>query len=251
VPRILVIHREAAEAAALAGRLRDRGLQAEPYLSLGSKGFREIRANPPDVILIDLIRLPSYGKAIGALLRESKALCTIPLVFIAGDPQKTAAVKRILPDAIYAPWLDVPAAVQRALELPAKPPKLPRSSGRSVAQKLGIEANSSLALLNSPGDFALDLPEGVRTAKRPADADVVLLWARNEAVLDRELPAIVKLMGKGRRVWLLWPKRTSGVETNLTMPRVREVVIAYGLIDYKVCAVDATWSGMAVGLRRR
>jgi hypothetical protein len=251
VPRVLVIHREAAEAAMLAGRLRDRGLDAEPYLSLGSKGFREIRANPPDAILIDLNRLPSYGKAMGALLRENKALCAIPLVFLAGDPQKTAAVKRILPDAVYAPWPDVPAAIQRALARPAKAPKPPRSTGRSVAQKLGIEANSTLALVNSPDDFALDLPEGVSTRKKPAEADVVMLWARNEAALDRELPGIVKAMGKGRRVWLLWPKRTSGVATNLTMPRVREVAIGYGLIDYKVCAVDATWSGMAVGLRRR
>ena len=79
---------------------------------------------------------------------------------------------------------------------------------------------------------------------------MVLLWSRSEAALDRELPAIVRLMSKGRRVWLLWPKKTSGIESNLNMTRVRELAIGYGLIDYKVCAVDATWSGMAIGPRR-
>ena len=71
------------------------------------------------------------------------------------------------------------------------------------------------------------------------------------AALDRELPRLAKVMTKGRRVWLLWPKRTSGVETNLTMPRVREMANGYGLTDYKVCSVDEVWSGMAVGPRRR
>jgi len=83
-----------------------------------------------------------------------------------------------------------------------------------------------------------------------AGADVVMLWARSEASLARELPGIARLVEKGRRLWLLWPKKASGVESGLTMPRVRELANANGLIDYKVCAVDSTWSAMAVGRRR-
>jgi hypothetical protein len=69
VSRVLVIHRDTAEAVAWASRLRALGFAATPYLSLGAKGFRGIRQDPPHAILIDLTRLPSYGKAMGVLLR--------------------------------------------------------------------------------------------------------------------------------------------------------------------------------------
>jgi hypothetical protein len=249
VTRVVVIHREPPEAGVLAGRLRDRGLDARPYLSLGTRGFREIRGDPPDAILIDLTRLPSYGKAMGVLLRENKSLGGIPLVFLTGDPAKTAPVKRVLPDATYADWSEIAAAIERAVARP-KPFKPPRQPSRSVALKLGIQANTKLAMCNPPVGFALELPEGVCPAA-PDEAGVVMFWARTEAALDRELPRLAKFLSKGRRLWLLWPKRTSGVETNLSMPRVREIANGYGLTDYKVCAVDQVWSGMAVGVRRR
>jgi hypothetical protein len=249
VPRVLVIHREPQEAGALAGRLRDRGIDAQPYLSLGTRGFREIRGDPPEAILIDLTRLPSYGKAIGVLLRENKSLGGIPLVFLEGDPAKTAAIRRVLPDATYAAWAGVAAAIERALARP-RAVQAPRLPSRSVAQKLGIEPGTTLALCNSPAGHRLELPEGVRTGAAE-EAGVVMFWSRTEAALDRELPRLAKLLTKGRRLWLLWPKRTSGIETNLSMPRVRELANRYGLTDYKVCAVDNTWSAMAVGPRRR
>jgi hypothetical protein len=59
------------------------------------------------------------------------------------------------------------------------------------------------------------------------------------------------MMRKGRRVWVLWPKKASGVAGDLTMVRIREMAAPFGLVDYKVCAVDATWSGMTLGKRRR
>ncbi len=246
-----MVHREPAEAAELAARLRDRGMDARPYPALGSRGFRGIRSDPPDAILIDLNRAPSYGRAMGALLRESASLRHIPLVFLAGEPQKTAAAKRMLPDAVYASWSGISAAIERAVERPAQQPVAPRQPTRSVAQKLGIAPDTTLALCNAPDGFApAGLPEGVRVRRQLEPAAVVLVFARSAAALARQLPAVAGLMEKGRRVWLLWPKRASGVESGLTMPRVRELAVANGLIDYKVCAVDETWSAMAVGPRR-
>jgi hypothetical protein len=233
------------EAALLAGRLRDRGIDAHPYLSLGTRGFREIRAQPPDAILIDLSRAPSYGKALGALLRENKTLRTIPLIFLEGDPAKTKAVARVLPGALFTdlPNLRETLANCRPVENPA-PPRPPR---RTIAAKLGI--TDTVALINQPEDCQIALPGGTQLTT-PAKAAVVLFWARNEAALSRELPALSKLAGKGRRLWLLWRKRTSKAPTDLTMPRVRELATHHGLIDYKVCAIDATWSAMAVGQKK-
>jgi hypothetical protein len=242
----VVIHREPDEAAALAGRLRDRGIEARPYLSLGTRGFRSLREDIPDAILIDLTRLPSYGKAVAVLLRENKALGGIPLVFLTGDPKKTAAVKRVLPDATYSEWSEVATAVDKAIARP-KTVKPPRRPSRTVEQKLGIAAGTRVALVHPPDDRKL--PADALAAK-PDQADVVMMWARTEASLERELPRLASIMTKGRRVWLLWPKRTSGIETNLTMYRVREMAQAHGLTDYKVCSVDEVWSAMAVGPRR-
>jgi hypothetical protein len=242
---LLVVHREPAEAALLAGRLRDRGIDAHPYLSLGSRGFREIRANPPDAILIDLTRAPSYGKAIGALLRENKTLRTIPLILLEGDPVKTKATARVLPGAAVTDLARLPEVLAECR--PCADPAPPRPSRRSIAAKLGIDG--TVTLLNPPEGWSL--PLSGKTSVVPVEQGaVVLFWARNEAALARELPGLAGIPGKGRRLWLLWPKRTSKVVTNLTMPRVREIAIQNGLVDYKVCAVDEVWSGMAVGQRR-
>ena len=110
--RVLVIHRDPAEATQRASRLRALGFDATAYLSLGAKGFRGIRQDPPHAILIDLTRLPSYGKAMGVLLRQQKSLGSIPLVFVEGDPEKAAQVRAVLPDAVYTTWAKAEAAIR-------------------------------------------------------------------------------------------------------------------------------------------
>ncbi len=246
--RVLVIHRDPPEANERAARLRALGLDATPYLSLGSRGFRGIHENPPHVILIDLTRLPSYGKAMGVLIRKHKLLRSIPLVFVEGDPDKVAQVRAILPDAVYTPWAKASAAIQRAIRQAPPEPLAPRVPSTPLLAKLGIGENSRVALLHSPKDF--ELP-GV-TAQQQADgADVVLIFFRKSSALSRELPDLPAMTGKGRRLWVLWPKKASGVESDLTLVRIREMASAHGLVDYKVCAVDAVWSATTLGKRRR
>lgn len=250
---VLVIHRDVSEAAGRAARLRDQGFDAEAYTSLGSKGFRGIRAHPPDVALIDLTRLPSYGKAMGALMRESPSLRSIPLVFIEGDPEKTAGVREILPGAVIAPWPRIAAAIRRAIAQAPKSPPPPRPSRTSLSTKLGIRQGSLVALVRGPEGFEAvlgPLPEGAGIQKQTGEADVVLMFFKSAAALGRELPAMPGLMRKGRRLWVLWPKQTSAQAGDLTMVRIREMASPFGLVDYKVCAVDSTWSGMVLGLRR-
>jgi hypothetical protein len=245
--RVLVIHRDTAEATERASRLRSLGFDATAYLSLGTKGFRGIRQNPPQAILIDLTRLPSYGKAMGVLLRQHKSLGIIPLVFVTGDPEKAAQVRTVLPDAVYTTWANVAAAIAKAIRqapkeaAPVRPPDTP------LLTKLGIGSQTCVALLHPPDGF--ELP-GVRTQKQVGEADVVMTFFRSSIALGRELPAVAGMMRKGRRVWVLWPKKASGASTDLTMVRIREMASAFGLVDYKVCAVDETWSAMTLGKRR-
>ena len=245
--RVLVIHRDSQEAIERASRLCVLGFEAAPYQGLGSKGFRGIRQDPPDAILIDLTRLPSYGKAVGVLLRQQKSLGTIPLVFVEGDPDKAAQVRELLPDAVYTTWAKVSSAIHKAIRQAPSETLPPRDPGTPLLTKLGIGENSRVAVLHAPEGFALP---GVRAQKQVGDADVVMVFFRSGVAFSRELPGLSEMMRKGRRVWVLWPKKASGVAGDLTMVRIREMARPFGLVDYKVCAVDATWSGMTLGKRR-
>jgi hypothetical protein len=245
-----VIHRETAEASERAARLRALGFDAAAYLSLGARGFRGIGQDPPHAILIDLTRLPSYGKAMGVLLRQRKSLAAIPLVFVEGDPDKAAQVRAVLPDARYTTWAEAAAAIRAAVRHPPSEtaPAPPRDPGTPLLAKLGIGPNSRVAQLHPPEGF--ELP-GASTQRKLGEAGVVMMFTRNSVALGRELPALAAMMRKGRRVWVLWPRKASGADGDLTMPRIRAMASEFGLVDYKVCAVDKTWSAMTLGKRRK
>jgi hypothetical protein len=128
-------------------------------------------------------------------------------------------------------------------------------SGTPLPQKLGIKPGSRVALIGAPGGFVEDvlgpLPEGValRSDTR-VTFDVGLLFARSARELGRRFPAALRAMGEPGRLWMVWPKRASGVPTDLDENRVRDLGLAAGLVDYKVAAIDATWSGLCFARRR-
>jgi hypothetical protein len=245
---VLVIHRDVAEAAARAARLRSQAIDAEPYLKLGGTGFRTIRASPPDAIVIDLTQLPSFGRYVGAMLRESKALRSIPLVFIEGDPEKTAKVRATLPDAVFAPWARIVPAIERAIRGAPKTPMLPVNPGTPLLTKLGVKEGCGVALIHTPKDF--QLPKGSWRRTTPEKADVMIAFYPSAAALGRELPTLADTLRKGLRLWIAWPKKAGDAASDLSMPRIREMAQVYGMTDYKVCALDAKWSGMVLGRRR-
>jgi hypothetical protein len=248
VPRVLVIHRDVAEAAERAARLRSSDLEAEPYTALGSKGLRFLRVSPPDAIVIDLTRLPSYGKYMGALIREQKSLRTIPLVFIQGDPDKVAQVRAMLPDATYATWAKAAPAIRKAIARPPAEPVTPIAPHTPLLAKLGVRDDSRIALLHAPKEFRL--PDGTWRRAQPAAADVVVAFYHSAAALDRELPTLAGLMQKGRKLWIAWPKKSAAAPGDLAMLRIQAMIEPYGLTQYKICAIDPKWAGMVLGIRR-
>ena len=150
--------------------------------------------------------------------------------------------------------LRIGPALRRAIRRPPLEPVLPDSSRIPLLQKLRIREGTVIALLDAPEGFETrltPLPEGARLQTRIQDADVILVFIRSAARLGRELPALTREMRKGRTLWLVWPKKSGALAGNLTMPKIREMCLEVGLIDYKVCAVDDVWSGMAVGPRRK
>ena len=121
---------------------------------------------------------------------------------------------------------------------------------QATASHAFIGRDSIVALVNAPRGFALQLPPGARTQTTSAGATTVLAFFRSRAAFGRELPAIVRGMRKDCRYWVVWPKKSSGVKSDLSMVSICEMAALYGLAISKLCAVDETWSAMALGVRR-
>ncbi len=127
-------------------------------------------------------------------------------------------------------------------------------SGTPLPKKLGIKAGSAVALLGAPADFESTLggvPEGVRFKKQArGKADVILLFARSRTELRRRFPSAANAVAETGRLWMCWPKKASGVATDLTQDAVRGQGLDNGFVDYKIAAIDATWSGLCFARRK-
>jgi hypothetical protein len=121
-----------------------------------------------------------------------------------------------------------------------------------LPKKLGIKEGHRLALLGAPAEVALgELPPGVTIVRRAGGkADVIVSFHTARRDLERRLPVLRALMEPAAGLWIAWPKRASKVPTDMTEDVVRDVALPTGLVDNKVCAIDATWSGLRLVIRR-
>jgi hypothetical protein len=127
-------------------------------------------------------------------------------------------------------------------------------SGTPLVKKLGIKPGAVVAVINDPGHFGelVDpLPEAVtlRHSGR-GTADVAVLFTKRRAELARRIDSLGRMIFPDAMLWICWPKKASKVATDMTEDVVRAVVLPVGLVDVKVCAVDATWSGLKVVWRK-
>ncbi|MGA2837821.1 MAG: DUF3052 domain-containing protein [Acidimicrobiales bacterium] len=124
-------------------------------------------------------------------------------------------------------------------------------SGTALARKLGIGDDSVVALVGAPDGFSLDLPPGVTVKQRVrGHADVVVAFFTSATDLERRLEALGSVVFPDGGLWIAWPKRSSGVGSDITDQTVRDAALPRGLVDNKVCSVDATWSALRVVWRR-
>jgi hypothetical protein len=119
--------------------------------------------------------------------------------------------------------------------------------------KLGIREGHRIALLSAPAAFERTLgalPDDVRVGARAAGAlDVIVCFVSRRSALQRRLDALKRALVPDGGLWIAWPKRSSGVATDLTEDVVREIALERGLVDNKVCAIDETWSGLRLVYR--
>ena len=121
-------------------------------------------------------------------------------------------------------------------------------SGKSVVQKLGIKPGFRIFVDGAPAsyeDIIGPLPADVTLAPRlKAPLDMAHVFAKQAAALRKKLPACREAIAPDGMVWVSWPKKSSGVATDVTENVVRDTALSLGLVDVKVCAIDDTWSGL-------
>ena len=119
-------------------------------------------------------------------------------------------------------------------------------SGTPLPQKLGVKPGSRVLLDGAPDGFDLGVPVSTRAV---STYDVALVFVRDRARLAKRWDVVHPRVTPAGRLWVCWPKRSSGVPTDLDESAVRELGLRNGRVDVKVCAVDETWSGLAFVVR--
>jgi hypothetical protein len=129
-------------------------------------------------------------------------------------------------------------------------------SGTPLPQKLGIKEQHTIAILGAPANFddlLGTLPVGAVVQRRLAGRtplDVIVAFVKKRADLIERIEVIRPRISPAAGLWIAWPKKSSGVATDITEDVIRVIALPTGLVDNKVCAIDDTWSGLRLVIRR-
>lgn len=222
-------------------------VDATPYKS--SRLVGQIRDLAPAAVVIDLDKTPSHGRAVAIVLRSSKSTNQIPIVFAGGAPEKVERLRGELPGSVFTDWNNVERALKQAIRNGPQAPVpnyMRQFYGSPLPKKLGLK--DEVALINPPDGFEEQLGEledGVRLKPAMSRQTNLAIWfVRSRAEVDDGLDLMVARLPQGRSIWIAYPKRSSRYASDLTQNDLRAVALAIGLVDYKICSIDADWSAM-------
>jgi len=268
--RIRLFHWNDAEGRDRAALLRSAGYRVAFEIPKTQEEWKRVRGDVPDAYVIDLDRLPSHGREVALFFRQTKATRHVPQVFVGGEIEKVKKLRTLLPDAIYSSWRGVRGALSRAMAKPPAQPVVPAGavmagySGTPLPKKLGIKPGIEVALVDAPTDFSKTLgglPDGAKLrrwtlssargqgARKSAHA-LAIWFVRSRVTLERGMGPMTRLADSGP-LWIASPKKTAKLATDFSQTDVRTLGLASGLVDYKVCAIDETWSGLLFAKRKR
>jgi hypothetical protein len=257
VKRVRLIHWDQSEAKQKADLLRTAGYLVK-YDKFTPNPIRE-REDPPNVVVIDLSRLPSQGRDVAMALRSYRSTRTIPLIFAGGEPEKIKRIRAQIPDALYSDWDQITEILEHVIHNPPEEPPRARSRLEGYAdaplyKKLGIKPGSTISLVGAPREFRDtlgELPKDVVLRDGVRSGSNLTLWfAKSRRELEDRIQRM-RPFSRNAGLWILWPKQSSGFQTDLGQPIVREAGLAAGLVDFKICSIDKTWSGLRFTLREK
>jgi CheY-like chemotaxis protein len=160
--RVYLIHRKEEERRERIKQLNAVGYEVVSDLPSGPSFAKQVEEQTPDVILIDLSRLPSQGRDLGVTMRSRKGTRSIPILFLEGTTEKVEPIRKLLPDAVYTTWNDVLPEIKTALDSKGKEFTAHHSvfaayAGKPLAEKLGIKPGFRVSLNHAPEEIAQEI----------------------------------------------------------------------------------------------
>ncbi|MBT9330466.1 hypothetical protein [Paracidobacterium acidisoli] len=229
-------------------RLERAGFTLELSIHRSSGLIGKLARAGVDAVVIDLSSKPSYGREIGIQLRGSPTTRPVPLVFAGGVEEKIALVRVEIPDAVYCSWEQIAAGVKHAIDHAPVRPVQPRTRGAGavagsvLARKMGLGGEVRTVIL---GDvIGLGRRLGIAYEEQiDAQTEIALAVVRTAremedvfGMLEAQLPAKAVL-------WVIHPKQSGKLRSDFTQTDVLATGLAHGFSGFKMCAVDADWSG--------
>lgn len=126
-------------------------------------------------------------------------------------------------------------------------------SGTPLPRKLGIKPGMTVSIVDAPDEFGLssdEMPDDVDTRPGDGPADIYLIFADHVASAVANFSRVMRSLPPNGSIWMAWPKKSSGVETDITENTLRELFLSTGMVDNKVCSIDETWSGLRFVVRK-
>jgi len=255
---IQLIHWNVGEAKTVVEKLEDFGYTVQFELPQGSNFLKQMEEIAPAAVVISLSRLPAQGRDMAMLIRKRKGTRFIPIVFLEGEQEKVKEIQKLLPDAIYASWNNVSSCLEKAIAHPLKDPVVPESvfdayKGKPLNEKLGIKSKSIVALINEPQGFRgtlKNLTEDVKFLNQiESECNLIIWFVKSQNDLGNTISNMFDQI-HNQSIWIAWPKKTSAQKSDLSQTIVRKTGLAAGLVDFKICSIDETWSGLLFRKRK-
>lgn len=232
---------DAAEAGARQKQLESLGYTVRSDRPTGPAWLRSLGEGPPGAVVIDLSRAPSTGRDIALAIRSRKATRQVPILFTGAEPEKAAAIGKLLPDARFTTWDEIGEALRQAgTPTETRPVSVMAGyAGVSLVRKLTIKAGTKVALLGEPPGFRnrLDIDD-VQWVERPDERCALTIWFVHSALeLESEIGWITAAGAKA--LWIAWGKGGS-----VKPAMIRAAAKEQSLAEYKICSIDGTWSAL-------
>ncbi|SYZ72298.1 conserved hypothetical protein [Candidatus Zixiibacteriota bacterium] len=248
---VFLVHWKAEEAGEKAKLLKNAGHDVV-YRPITPAILKAMKTDPPDAVVIDLSRVPSQGREIAVNLRQAKATRHIPIVFVEGETDKLARIKALLPDAEYTTWENIKESLDKAIKYPPANPVAMKTVfdayiGTPLFKKLGIVGNMTVVLIDPPSDHKKilgRLPAGSTAVTKLKKQNEFVIWFVRSSINLRKFGDYSRVAAKTGRLWVAWPKKSSGIVSDLSQTAVRRAGLATGMVDCKICAIDDTWSAL-------
>lgn len=207
--------------------------------------LRQLRADPPDAVVISLERMPFCGREVAIRLRKSPKTRQVPFLFLGGPADKVATLAAMFADGVFVDeWEVVGEGITDALALdPATLGPPGAKPTVSLAKKLGVEPGMGVYLVDPPDPLPVGLLGEGHVRDELEGSGLTVAFVRDRRALDRAFEL------HGPHLWVAHPKKSTGL-ADFTQDDVRAAGLAAGWVDYKVAAIDETWSGLKFAAER-